>query len=125
MGPIFSVLWLLWGLEQIVHIEVPVIPKKRGVVEPTIFFDVLGVAATFQGPDCIIIFNELKGRNFPAIEVELFTPPKDGFREWMDIECGFGQDKGDEERIFINKDCAASTESFIDGDIVSSHSRKI
>ena len=44
------------GQAQVIHILIAVVPKKRGVVEPAIFGDVLGIATAFALIDAVIVF---------------------------------------------------------------------
>ena len=53
---VLPVLRPLGWKEKMFHILFRVIPKERCVVEPPVFFDVLGVAAALFFSDAVVVF---------------------------------------------------------------------
>ena len=89
------------------------------MVEPSLFFDVLGVAAAFLFVDAVVVFPELKMGNLPRLLVQFSRPAEDRFGEWVDREGAFVHDECDEQGIFIDNDGAAAAEPFDDGNALS------
>src|SRR5262249_47792675 len=98
---------------------------KRGVMKPTLFLDVLGIAAAFERADGIVIFDEVKIGDLPTLGVEIAAPPKDWFWKGMDRQRRFGKDEGDEESVFIDHYCSSAAESLDYGNSILRHLHQI
>jgi len=118
VGSVLPVFGLFGGEKEVVHIAGGIVPEERGVVNPAIFGDVLGVAATLAGFDDVVVFFEEKVWDFPGILVEARGPAEDGFRIGGDVEGFMGKDEGDEEGGFIDDDGATAAEALVDGNAV-------
>ena len=95
------------------------------MVKPPILLNVLGIPPALFLSDAIIVFNELKVGNFPALFVEVCRPSKDGFWKGMDIKLFLLHEKRDEESVLIYNHCAATAEAFNDGNIVPTHTLEV
>lgn len=97
------------GMQQQSHPFWLVIPKEGGVVQPAIFFEILGVAAALFLAEDIVIFVDAKIFVGEDGRVELFGPLEDWLRE-----CGKGfslADEGDKERGFVDDDGSSTAEA--------------
>jgi hypothetical protein len=87
------------------------------VVEPSVFFDVLGVAATLLFPDAIVIFLQVEVGDFPSIGIEIGRPAKDRFWEGVDMDEVFSHNERDKEGVFIHNHGTAAAKSLDHGDV--------
>lgn len=58
MGTALSVGGGFFWMEEVAHLLFVVVPQQRGVVEPFVFFDVLGIAAALFFSDDKVVFLE-------------------------------------------------------------------
>jgi len=116
VGAGVTVAGLFGGEEEIVHVGLLVVPEEGGVVEPAVFLDVLGVAATFPGADGVVVFGEVEVGDIPGGLIELCGPAEDRLWEGVDGEGAFRENEGDEEGVGIDDDGAAAAEALDHGD---------
>jgi hypothetical protein len=89
------------------------------VVQPSVSFDVLGIAAAFFGADHIIVFNKVESGDLEAIGVKISAPAEDGLGESVDVEhIVFGKEEGEKKGVFIDDDSAAAAKASDDGNFV-------
>ena len=86
MGPISSILRPFLRQEEIAHIFRRVIPEEGSVVEPSLFGDVLGVAAAFFVLDDVVVFLQAKGWDLPGVGVEVCGPAQNRFWKGVDVD---------------------------------------
>lgn len=55
------------------------------MVEPAIFLDVLGIAATLFVADTVVVFSEVEVGDFPGVGVEVCGPAEDRLGEGGDV----------------------------------------
>ena len=67
MGALLAISRLFLWMEQIVHILIAIIPKKRRMMQPTVLSDVKGVSPAFAVFDGIVIIDQRKIGQIPCI----------------------------------------------------------
>ena len=95
------------------------------MVEPPLFFDVLGIAAAFPLMDDIVVFSEAEPGDLPSCFVEFGGPAENWLGECGDIDCVFGEDEGDEKGLLVDDHRSSPAEALKDGDFVPFHPRKV
>src|SRR3990167_9671083 len=125
MRAILPIQGALLRKKQNFHIRLPVIPKKRGVMNPPIFPNILGIASAFAVVNAKIIFSQLKPWNIPCGGVEMRRPFENRLWKCGDIEKVFGHEKRDKEGVFIDDHSPSSAKSFNDRNPLLFNKRKI
>ncbi len=102
------------GMFEELHARGCVVPEERGVDEPTIFFDVEGVATAFVIVQGEVVFAKEEVRDGGG---EHRVGPSEN-RLWIRREVveRFVADEGDEEGVFIDDDGATTGEATNQGD---------